>query len=172
MPRFISTIVILALAVAACSSSTNAEPVASIDSTTTTVAADAAATTADPLLAFSACMRDNGVEDFQDPIVDADGKVEFPDKADEAKADDFAAAFESCAYLLEGTAFGATAKGDDVEGLDQLYDFAVCMREQGFDIADPDPETGSLGEVDKDDPAFEAAWEQCGATFEGDTKDS
>ena len=171
MPRFVPALVILTLTLGSCSASTTSDPIASLESTTTTAPDDQiVATEGDPLLAFAACMRENGIADFEDPIVRADGKVEFPDTASGKDDDAYAGAFDACGSLLEGTAFGTESKGSDVEGLDELYDFAVCMRDQGFDIDDPDPETGSLGDLDKDDPDFTAAYEACATTL-GTPKD-
>ncbi len=45
--------------------------------------------------------------------------------------------------------------------------FAACMRDNGFDMPDPDFSglalrgDGPFGEVDLEDPAFESALEQC-----------
>ena len=170
MSRFALVLAVIAIAVAGCTASGDADPVASIDDTEALSVEEAPESDGDPLLAFSACMRENGIDDFQDPIVDADGKVEFPDKADGKADDEFAAAFEACGSLLDGTALGADSKGSDVEGLDQLYAFAVCMRAQGFDVDDPDPTTGSLGEIDKEDPDFASAYAACESVFAGDDK--
>ena len=169
MLRFALVLAVMAIATAGCTASGDSDAVASIDDNQAPVeeAPDAGS---DPLLAFSACMRENGVEDFQDPIVDADGKVEFPDKADGSADDEFAAAFEACGSLLDGTALGADQKGSDVEARDQLYAFAVCMRAQGFDVDDPDPTTGSLGEIDKEDPDFATAYAACESIFADDAK--
>ncbi|MCP3973053.1 MAG: hypothetical protein GY720_01010 [bacterium] len=117
----------------------------------------------DALLEFAACMRANGVPDFRDPTVDAEGKVDFPDKASN-KGDNIAAAYEVCAPALEGTVLSVDKSGADItEYIDSLYELAVCMREQGLDFPDPDPVSGSFGDVDKDDPAFDAAYEACGS---------
>ena len=73
MKRLIVAIAALAMLLAACSGD-GGTGVASLDTGTTpqaeTPAADADdVTEEEALLAFSACMRDNGVEDFEDPIV-------------------------------------------------------------------------------------------------------
>lgn len=173
MSRRIGFVLGLALIATACTGSATTEEVASLESSDTTVAASDASPDGDDeaLLAFAACMRDNGVNDFQDPIVDADGKVEFLDKASGKDDEAFQNAFTACGALLEGTALGA-GKGPDpeVDALDDLYAFAVCMREQGFDMSDPDPSTGDIGDLDKDDPTFATAYEVCGSVF-GTDKD-
>ena len=46
-------------------------------SSVSTVAADATTLTEDKALAYAKCLRDNGVEGFADPTVDADGNVQL-----------------------------------------------------------------------------------------------
>jgi hypothetical protein len=111
-------------------------------------------------------MRDNGADEFQDPFVGADGKVVFPDKA--ASKDDkvFGDAYAACSSFLEGTTLGGEKGGpESAAGLDALYEFAVCLRDQGIDVADPDPVTGAISDIDKDDPDFDAAYEACGSAL-------
>jgi hypothetical protein len=128
------------------------------DATTST---DGGAAGEDPLLAFAACMRENGLDDFADPIVGSDGKAEFPNKAESGTEDDFKAAEDVCGLLLEGTVFGASkTDADTAEAVDSLVEFAQCMRATGFDMPDPDA-SGQFQEFDKDSPEFTAAYEQC-----------
>lgn len=91
-------------------------------------------------LAFSACMRDEGV-DFPDIGVDAEGRIElragFEDI--ETGTDAFRSANETCQPLLADTGFGAgnrAAIGEDVEIQDALVEFADCMRSEGLDVGD------------------------------------
>jgi hypothetical protein len=181
-------LLVLALAVAGCGGTAagSDDGVASLgdSSTTTTVAEEASAEEA--AIAFTECMRENGVE-MEDPTVDADGNVipgrpsdlPEPDQGDGPAAgaigEDLRAAFEECGDLLEGTAFGFTVE-DQAELEDQLLALAECLRDQGLDVADPDlsggPDiesdeggggirsTGPLG-IDFQDPEVQAALEQC-----------
>ena len=115
-------------------------------------------------------MRENGLEDFEDPIVDSDGKVEFPSKADESEKqkDRFDAAFAVCGPLLDNTVLGAPKDDTEAaEGVDVLLEFARCMRSAGFDMPDPDPsgQFDEFDEFDKESPEFEAAEEQCADLF-------
>ena len=69
--------------------------------------------------------------------------------------------------MLEATTFGGEKATSDVEAIDALLELARCMREQGFDIPDPDPVTGGFGELDKNSPEFTEAFEQCGTALGG-----
>jgi hypothetical protein len=85
--------------------------------------------------------------------------------------------FEACREHLEGVA-QLVASIDRTEIEDRLLRYATCMREQGYDLPDPDFDVGALnevpgsgdvpvaqsgpfGEIDEDDPAFVAANEAC-----------
>jgi len=167
-----------ALALSACGGDDDGDGVASIDDLSDeTTSTTAAATSEDELvideekvLAFAACMRDGGI-DFPDPVVDADGNVGFDltamrDLAD-VDEDTINAAFEPCAYHLEGVNFGFE-QVFDAEFQDDVLVFAGCMRENGIDMPDPDF-TGIMEgrspfgdwQPDMDDPDFEGALEAC-----------
>ncbi len=158
-PRLAGLFVWIALAGAACSTSTSAEVASLADDVPAST--DGGAAAENPLLAFSACMRENGLDDFDDPIVGPEGKVEFPNKAEAGTEEDFKAAFDVCGPLLEGTVFGASkTDADSAEAVDSLVEFAHCMRVAGFDMPDPDA-SGQFQEFDKDSPEFAAAYEHC-----------
>jgi hypothetical protein len=167
--RLLTLVGVISLLVAACSANEPAG-VASISGTTSTQA-DGSTEDLDSLVAFAGCMRENGLEDFEDPIVDSDGKVEFPSKADESEETKgrFDGAFAVCGPLLDNTVFGASKADAESEGVDVLVEFARCMRSAGFDMPDPDP-SGEFDEFDKESPEFEAAEEQCADLF-GPSKD-
>ena len=182
----VRVLVALAVFLAACggAAADTGDGVASLEgsATTTTVPAQ----TTDPeaaAIAFTECMREQGVE-MEDPTVDADGNVipgrptELPEpemgedgepgdvEAGEA-SEEVRAAFEECGDLLEGTAFGFTPE-DQTELQDQLLQLAQCLRDQGLEVADPDlsnpgdgpGEEGPFG-IDFQDPEVQAAMEQC-----------
>jgi len=180
MNRVLISMVALALLVAACSNSED-EGVASLSDTETTIAQDAPdGSSADDekiLLEFAACMRDNGVEDFEDPTINSDGVPEFNLRGSGGEPDreTTQAAFQACRELLEGLAFGRG--GIDVtEVTDTLVEFAACMRENGYDMPDPDlSNLGNPGEagggpfggdLDPTDPDFISAMEECEGIFE------
>lgn len=184
MKRILITIPVLVVALAACGGSDD-DGVASL-SDAEPVVEDEASTEVDneqAILAFAACMRENGVEDFVDPEFDGQGNVRFrfggsEGAFDESQRETVEAAFEACRTELEGIAFGPDGI-DLTEIEDTLVEFAECMRENGYDMPDPDlsllapgpgGEPGTAGpfggEVDPDDPAFQEALEQCRALFE------
>lgn len=59
---------------------------------------------------------------------------------------------------------GADPTGEATE--DQAVEFSQCMRENGIDVPDPDPDTGRVplptdGSIDIDSDEFQAAFETC-----------
>lgn len=182
----------LALLVAACGGGSADDGVASLggengDEATSTDEAIAEPDLEEAILAFSACMRENGIEDFQDPEVSEDGGIAFRlgqdggDPPSAAEREEMQEAFQACSGLLEGQAFGPGAGIDTSEIEDRLYEFAACMRDNGYDMPDPDlssivvPDEGSdpgelqgpFADIDPDDPAFQSAAEACQEVFGG-----
>jgi hypothetical protein len=170
-------ILILVLTATACGGGgDDADGVASLDETSETasdVAPDAADTTADDeekVLAFAACMREGGI-DFPDPVVDSEGNVGFDliamSRLADIEQEEIEAAFLPCADHLEGVNFGFD-RVFEPEFQDDVVAFAVCMRENGYDMPDPDFSGLTEGEPmfpgwepDVDDPDFEVAFEAC-----------
>jgi hypothetical protein len=176
-------LIALAVLLAACSgpAAGTDDGVASIDDSTATTTAEAAADPEAAAIAFTECMRENGVE-MEDPTVDADGNVlpgrptDLPEPEEGenvqigpgALGEDLQAAFEECGDLLDGTTFGFTPE-DQTELQDQLLALAQCLRDQGLDVADPDlsnppgggPQQGGPFGIDFQDPEVQAAMEQC-----------
>lgn len=119
----------------------------------------------DAALAYSQCMRDNGVEDFPDPLVDGDGRVVIQDSLSEDA--DVVGARDVCESLLPaGGGFDAPDESSMAQMQDQMLEFATCMRDQGIDF--PDPKVGADGSflieassADPDAPAYQAALETC-----------
>lgn len=155
-----------------------ADGVASLSdqATTTSVAAAGAISSEEQaLLAFTRCMRDEGV-DLPDPTVDADGNVGFNPASLASLRDvdqEFAReAFTECADHLEGVSLGFELL-QDAQFQDDLVAFSQCMRENGFDLPDPDfgaiAEPGGLygDQVDPTDPGFEAAFDVCEEVLPG-----
>ncbi len=138
------------------------------------------------LLEFASCLRENGV-DVDDPTISADGAVSFSFRGGQAPGEaDFdpeaaRAARDACTDLLEGATLGF-GRVDRSELEDTLFSYAECMRDNGYDMDDPDfsgvgpgnggneePGTfvGPLGQIDPEDPDFIAANEACGEIFSG-----
>jgi hypothetical protein len=175
----------LALVLVACGGTAAGtdDDVASLDDSSTTTSVEAAADPEAAAIAFTECMRENGIE-MEDPTVDEDGNVipgqptnlPEPEAGEDgqggpggALGEELQAGFEECGDLLEGSTFGFT-QGDQTEVEDQLLELAQCLRDQGLDVADPDltdpTEGGGPGEggpfgIDFQDPEVQAALEQC-----------
>ncbi len=176
----ISAVVVL---LAACSGDAGTQ-VASLEGApadTVTVDDDAsdAQSDEDAILAFAACMRDNGFEDFEDPEIDAEGGIAFGFRGlvqdGEVDRDTVRTAMQTCRIHLEGLSLvGSDIDRTEIE--DQMFEFAACMRDNGIDMPDPDfsgtPGEGGQGngpftDLDPDDPRFQEAMEACGDIFEG-----
>ena len=133
------------------------------------------------MLDFAACMRDNGIE-IDDPTVDSDGNVQFGGfrgaaQDPEADRDQIRGAFEACHESLAGIALGRSQGIDQTELQDTLLEYAACMRDNGYDMDDPDLSAfgpgaggdrepgegggGPFGEIDPNDPDFITAQEAC-----------
>ncbi len=182
MKRIPILLAALAVVATACGGSADAnEGVASLDDSAVLETADPVdapeMTEEEALLAFTACLRDAGVE-IDDPTVDADGNLRIarPNQAagdGEFDRESFRSARESCSHHLEGVNLGFRAE-DRTEIEDQLLEFAACMRDNGYDMPDPDfsgtPGQGGggpFGQIDPDDPAFQTAQEACSEIIDG-----
>jgi hypothetical protein len=183
----------LSLALAACSSGSSGDSVATLDEPIEQDAVqDTQSVDADDeeaLLAFAACMRENGVEDFEDPIINEDGFVEFsiveesseggPGAFDESQRETIEAAFRTCEENLEGVAFGPGGTDFNFTELEDTFvEFSACMRDNGVEIDDPDfsaalgDDSGGgfidlFGDIDFGDPDVQAAMEECQEIFAG-----
>ena len=119
------------------------------------------------LLSFAECIRDEGFE-IADPTIDADGDVSLPRPTNTSQEpgppEGFVEARDTCAEHLEGVTLGF-ARGDQTELQDQLLEFSACIRENGFDLPDPDFSVGGgrgvLQQVDQGDPVYQAALASC-----------
>jgi hypothetical protein len=184
MGRIAMVVAAIALVAAACAGS-DGEGVASLEgqggSTTPSVSqqdrSDEAA-----LLDFGACMRDNGVPEFPDPVFNADGSVDFgvtpgQEPFPEIDREVLTDAVAACVDELEGVAIGPGGIAFDLTEIqDRLVEFAACMRENGVDIDDPDLSellsgdaavTGPFGDLDLTDPDIQSAIEECRGVFTG-----
>ena len=185
MTRTITGIILaMALIAAACGSDTTVAGVASLEADTAfeviEVAPDAAVDAEEAMLAYTECLREEGM-DVEDPEFDEDGSFRFrPVAADGGELDMgiFQEARVVCEDHLEGVAIGFDQE-DHSEIEDTLFAYAACIRDNGYDIADPDfsrergvPGEGVLGEnessgggpfadLDREDPAFQTADEAC-----------
>jgi len=185
MRRLLILVIGLALVVAACGGSTEVE-VATLENAASQLeetVSDASDTVDDEqaLLAFAACMRENGVEAFPDPRLSADGSVSFGTGGGstpfgDVDNDTAEAAVNTCISELEGAAFAPGGSDFDItEMQDAMVGFAQCMRENGINFDDPDLSgMFSGGELqnpfealDVEDPEVAAVVEECQAVFTG-----
>lgn len=172
--RTLFAVLALALVAAACGNDDGAgDEVATLQNTdapgqtTTTVAQ------LDPdeaLLAFSSCMRENGI-DLPDIAIGPNGAPLLdPSLIDDidVQSEEFTAAFASCVSII--AASGAFQQTQDPEELaeqrDELVGFSQCMRDEGIEDF-PDPNLTGLTPYpltafsDIGEPAFDAAVEVC-----------
>jgi hypothetical protein len=190
--------VLAAVSLAACGGSTSAATPATAQaeagtatsaerSTTNSTDEDATdedATDEDKARAFADCMRDNGVDDFPDPTVDADGTVSFgvgPGGGGGGGVQppaflndpDFQEAADECQPLTEGASF-LPGGGDGTDLQDTLLEAAECLRKEGIEVDDPKIDGGlpaggaasPFGEdFDPEDPATADAIEACQSVF-------
>ena len=178
-------LVVLALVAAACGGGGDeASGVASLEGDGSTNLNDSAAgpdvtvDDVDPeeaMLALTQCLREQGV-DIEDPTVDAEGNPQLsrPNFGDGGPTDGFRDAMQSCQSEIEGVTLGR-GRSDLTEVQDELLEFAACVRDNGYDMPDPDltafgsPGQGSgpgqgggiFGELDFEDPSFQSALEAC-----------
>lgn len=182
------------LALAGCGDGGPANGIATLDEDGAAVTGSTAAAV-DPetaMLDFAECMRAHGI-DLPDPEIGAEGgglrfRVEGggnggegPDPAQMEEA------FAECSVRLEGVAQDFE-RPDETEIQDRMFEYAECMRENGYDLPDPDFSDGGgprvqsggdpgddgptlvigpFGEMDPGDPAFQAAQEACGYLLGG-----
>jgi hypothetical protein len=122
-------------------------------------------------LEFARCMREHGV-DMPDP--DADGKMTITASGGPTNRTQMDAAQAACRQYLPN---GGAPPSMSPQEIEQLRQFAQCMRDHGVQMADPDPNNGGLSVksgpgrndsspgIDKgkalDDPNFTAAEEAC-----------
>jgi len=178
--RFAIIILGFAILATACGGDENGSQVASLENeTSTTAAADngqsSAEETEQAILELTSCLRDNGL-DIEDPTVDASGNVDFGNFGDLSEIDEEVAeqALDACRDLLDGVTLGFQDQIDFTAIEDGLLDYAVCMRDNGFDLPDPDfsldaffgggpdgEQQGPFGDIDPEDPAFVAANSEC-----------
>ena len=123
----------------------------------------------DQALAFSQCMRENGVPDFPDPEFTGDGGMMLSRSAGPGDSMDMEAeekAMKACEDKMPRGG-GNFSEEDRAEMQDAFLEYAQCMREHGIDMPDPDfsGDGGAFrigGEgMDPNDPAFREADEAC-----------
>jgi hypothetical protein len=175
--KIIPLLLAIGLSAAACSGTNSDSDVASLEGESVSGQSQGAADSASQeaaVMAFTACLRDQGL-DVDDPEVDDQGNLRPPRLRDIADLDREVAdvAFESCNEYLGDVTFGLGAE-DRTEREDELLAFASCVRDNGYDMPDPDFSTprspgsgggGPFGGLDREDPAFQTALAACSDIF-------
>ena len=169
MKRFVLMLLILS----SCGGSSEEPEVATLETTVSSVAVTTTTTTINVEEVAQAaidCLRAEGI-DLPDPTLDANGKIQLDTSLDLSafEPDDLAAAQEACADEISAVIVGFV--GTDLTPLaDGLLAYAECMRANGVDLPDPDltdlTGSGPFGEIDQDDPDFQAADEICRTELE------
>lgn len=162
-------VAVIALMLVACRSKTNDVPSLDIEQrvTPTTVAEEEPLDDEAKMMAFTECMRGEGIE-LVDAEVDSEGNVQRPKLAEgvEVSREKFGAAMEVCGKHLEGLTFGRERQ-DASEQIDKYVALATCLRDKGYDVNDPTSQTLDQWlidfrvEFDWDDPKAKAAYEEC-----------
>jgi hypothetical protein len=175
MKPIIGLALALALLTAACGSGDEAtDGVASLEETTVISTAETLPhiDQEQAVIALVQCLRDEGLE-VSDPEVNADGNVDLRSlfrQAGEAQIDReaFQAGLDACEAEVAAVTIGFTRDFDLTEIQDQLIIFAQCMRDNGYDMDDPNLSNfgqpgggGPFGDIDPEDPDFIAANEAC-----------
>jgi hypothetical protein len=160
MRRTLTAVALLsALATAGCGHDPGPK-VATARSGAPRVSAAATADGQDSYVAYSRCMRDQGLSWFPDPGADGGLKVSVPD----GEQSGFEKADDACkAYVPGANQTGAMSEAD----LTTLRRKAQCIRDQGFPTY-PDPDANGSTQINEeasgishDDPAFQKAMQEC-----------
>ena len=141
------------------------------------------------VLALSACMREQGIENFPDIGVGPDGALDLAavfQSGVDLQSPDFATALQACQDNVADITFSAAAVPDPAAIADQLFGFTQCLRDEGLDVGDvavtelltrqsavpanvSSPEEGIayFFGLDPNDPAVLAAIDACGSELIG-----
>jgi hypothetical protein len=115
---------------------------------------------------YARCMREQGIE-MPDPQPGLGGLRGLMTDQDLERQPGFRKAEGDCRKHLAGLT-SQISDEQRSEILDARLEFARCMRDQGFDVPDPQPGGGDggggggpLGELDFEDPRVQAAMDEC-----------
>jgi hypothetical protein len=161
----IALVAVLALAVAGCGRSGDDESVAKLGTTSSSEgAASETETGGEPMLAYSECMRENGIADFPEPV-EGQLKIEAGPGSDlNPQSPAFQKAEEACRSLAP-TQEVSPEQEEELSASALAY--AECMRENGVpDFPDPEVSGGGVKMgiprgVNPQSPAFKKAEEAC-----------
>src|SRR5579859_7725867 len=136
------------LLAAGCGGGGGAPNVATVAATTAPATTAASpASTQNGLLAFSACMRSNGMPNFPDPQRFVGGNVKLTIHQLGTSGPQFQAAMSACNHLLPNRGSQETAQQSRTQLADELS-FARCMRSHGLSrFPDPNAQGGLTVEM-------------------------
>ena len=158
-------VAMIGLILVACGSESGEVP--SLGATPTAVVEDVVLDDEAKVMAFTQCMRDQGIE-FKDPVVDSDGNVQPPElvKGATVTRKELTEPYAACYHHIEGLTFGRE-RANVTDQVDKFVALATCLRDKGYDVDDPTAETFEQWatdfrvEFDWDDPAAKEAYEEC-----------
>lgn len=159
--RTLLPIGLLMLGLAGCAGADTDNGLPTAGGTPTSSARPGAASEREAVFAYAKCMRENGVPNFKDPEVGADGELRMDLNADGLEPAVVEAAEKKCKALLPN---GGEPQKLDPQRLETLRKYSQCMRDNGLPNF-PDPTDFGLqvngNEFPPDDPKFKAAEEKC-----------
>jgi hypothetical protein len=148
------------LALVGCGTDKPADGVASANGSSGSAATPSSAAAEGDMAEFAKCMRANGV-DMPDP--DPNGGLGDGGKNIDRTSPAFQKAMDACKQHLPG---GGDLSKLDPKTVDQLRQFTQCLRANGVDVPDPDPNSPMLGlgafaQLDRNSPAVQKAFDAC-----------
>jgi hypothetical protein len=157
--RFLSLSAALAstVALAACGDSPEkSSPAASSDGSSASSATSNAQDTA--RVELTQCLREQGID-----VPDTEGTGDAFAQLSPAERQRMEAAIDGPCQEYASQAFGDTLDPQSQEFLDALTSFTACLRENGADVPDPDPNDpfSDLHSLDQSDPTIAAALSAC-----------
>ncbi len=98
---------------------------------------------------YAKCMRDNGVTNFPDPKVDANGRIDpggFRNSGVDRSSQQYQDADKACASKRQGVTFGPNRDPATQQKIqDAALKYAQCLRDKGLTVKDPDFSQGPGG---------------------------
>lgn len=93
-------------------------------------------------LDYATCMREHGI-DVEDPNADGGVVATRPQDESPAAQEATAACLEKLGPSPVGSGSSGSSGGPGAEEMrEELLDLAACLREQGYDVEDPEPGSG------------------------------
>lgn len=159
----VALVVATSLALSACGTPLSSS-IATVGTTTTTsTSSETGAGTSPSAVAFSQCMRTNGVPNYPDPNSSGETPKESAQQLGVSEAT-FTSANGACQHLLPNDGNGPNQA--QIQHVKELgLEFAHCMRSHGVPLPDPDssgriPDPASVG-INQGSPKFQSGNNAC-----------